>query len=837
MKSSLSRNFLLGVGVTSVAFTIIASLTAFAVFQRELAHRQISFLSEYVQERTDNLSRGFTGLLTLQHSAAELLAQDEKRLSADRADALLTQNFPLQADGTRRSRPEAFDGSVSPGGGLVYGMAAFIADAAHITEADKRVLASAYTIVSTFGPAAHGDYDNFYFFTPHNRLLMFGPDRPDHLLGYRKTAPASLDFSREEMSRIVQPRTNPQGETRCTSLQRQILEKAAARVGLACLTPAYVDGRFVGAFGSTLSANALFEDALLTRLPGASSMVIEADGRPIAYPGSMSKAGANESEVAAYSRRFKESGLPALLRRNAATHGVVVSPDGKQIVAFDRMKGPDWYFLVCYPAAAVTWSAARSASFILLLGLLGCILQTMVIVRMARRAIVQPLQQLARSCETGAASSASQALEVRLDEIGTLARALRGERDRADELFASLEQRVSERTAELEKANAEKSRFLANMSHELRTPLNGVIAVSETLEREQVSPRNVELAQLIVASGRLLERVLTDILDFSKIEAGEMRLESQPFELGQLVGRVAELHRASAQAKGVMLELAIAPEVLGTYLGDSVRLTQVLSNLLSNGVKFTSAGQVELRVDRAGEALRFAVTDSGIGFDEAVKTRLFHRFEQADVSIRRRFGGTGLGLAICRSLVSLMGGEIDATSTPGEGACFTVLLPLARIAAASAEAPVEALADPAELPGLHVLLAEDHPTNQRVVRLILEAVGVELSVVENGALALDAFGQARFDLVLMDMQMPEMDGLTATAELRALEAARGLGRTPVIMLTANALDEHVSASLAAGADLHLSKPLRAAELLDAIAALTGGAEQPGDRTSAEAKAA
>ena len=837
MKSSLSRNFLLGVGVTSVAFTIMASLTAFAVFQRELAHRQISFLSQYVQERTDNLGRGFTGLLTLQRSAVEALSRDERQLSTADVDRLMDVDFPLHADGTRRSRPEAYDGMLSRSGRFIYGMGAFIARGADVAEDEKRALVAAYPIVETFGPAAHGDYDNFYFFTPHNRLLMFGPDRPDHLRFYREKAPASLDFSREEMSLIVQPKANPWRATRCTSLQRQLQDNAAARVGLACLTPAYVDGRFVGAFGSTLSANALFKDALRSTLPGASSMVIEADGTPLAYPGAMSNGGANESEVAAYSRRIKQSGLPALLRRTGATHGVVVSPDGKEIVAYDRLKGPGWYYLVCYPAAAVTWSAARSASFILLLGLLGCILQTLAIVRMARRAIVQPLQQLARSCETGGASSSSQALEVRLDEIGTLARALRGERDRADELFASLEQRVSERTAELEKANAEKSRFLANMSHELRTPLNGVIAVSETLEREQVSPRNVELAQLIVASGRLLERVLTDILDFSKIEAGEMRLESQPFELGQLVGRVAELHRASAEAKGVALELAIAPEALGAYLGDSVRLTQVLSNLLSNGVKFTSAGQVALRVDRAGEALRFAVTDSGIGFDETAKARLFHRFEQADVSIRRRFGGTGLGLAICRSLVSLMGGEIDATSTPGQGACFTVLLPLARVAGPTAEAPVEASADPAELPGLHVLLAEDHPTNQRVVRLILEAVGVELTVVENGALALDAFAQARFDLVLMDMQMPEMDGLTATAELRALEAARGLVRTPVIMLTANALDEHVSASLAAGADLHLSKPLRAAELLDAIAALTGGAEQPDDETPEEAKAA
>ena len=830
MRTSLSRNFLLGVGLISVVFTITASLSAFAVFQRELAHRQISFLSQYVQERTDNLDRRFTGLLTLHRAAVETLQRREALLRPGEAETLIDRDFPLHADGTRRSRPEAFTGSVSRGGRLIYGMGAFIADGAHMPEAETRALTSAYPIVGSFGQAVHGDYDNFYFFTPHNRLVMFGPDRPDHLMFYREKAPASLDFSREEMSRIILPSANPTGATRCTSLQRLIQEKATARVGLACLTPAYVDGRFVGAFGSTISATALFKDAVGASLRDATSLILRSDGELLAYPGSMSAGGASEDQVAAYARRMKLLALARQVRASHAKHGVLVSADGKQIVAFGRLSGPGWYYLVTYPAMAVTLSAARSASVILALGLIASMLQTLVILRMARRAITRPLQQLATSCDARAPAAAST-LEGRGDEIGVLARALRGERDRADELLASLEQRVSERTAELEKANEEKSRFLANMSHELRTPLNGVIAVSETLAREQTSPRNAELAQLICASGRLLEQVLTDILDFSKIEAGEMRLERQPFDLTTVISRVAELHRASAEAKGVDLHWEVSQAAGGAYLGDSVRLTQVLSNLLSNAVKFTTVGRVTLKVACEDGVVRIAVADTGIGFDEAAKARLFHRFEQADVSIRRRFGGTGLGLAICQSLVTLMGGEIEAKSTPGEGATFTVRLPLPQVAAAPAAETGPALA-PEDLPGLQVLLAEDHPTNQRVVRLILEAVGVELTVVDNGALALEAFARQRFDLVLMDMQMPEMDGLTATSQLRAMEREAGAVRTPVIMLTANALDEHVQASLAAGADLHLSKPLRAAELLDAIAALTAGDAEAEARSAA-----
>jgi len=209
------------------------------------------------------------------------------------------------------------------------------------------------------------------------------------------------------------------------------------------------------------------------------------------------------------------------------------------------------------------------------------------------------------------------------------------------------------------------------------------------------------------------------------------------------------------------------------------------------------------------------VTDTGIGFGEEVKVRLFRRFEQADASIRRRFGGTGLGLAISRSLVELMGGSIDVASKEGEGSTFTVLLPLSRDVEETA-GPASERSDEFDLAGLRVLLAEDHPTNQKVVQLILESVDVEPVIVANGALAIAALKSQRFDVVLMDMQMPHLDGLAATAMLRDLEAAEGWPRTPVIMLTANALDEHVYASRQAGADLHLSKPIRAAALIEAM---------------------
>ena len=846
MGASVSQRFLLGLGITSLAFTLVTSLAAFGVFQRELEQRQIGFLSQYVQERTDNVDRRFTNLITLQKSAIDALGARMATMSERDADTLLDRQTAALPDGTRRSKDSLFDGYTDSDGGRVYGVGAFVGKAKAMSAKDKIAFAAAIPIVSRFGQAAHGDYDNFYFFAPqpYTRLVIFGPDRPDKLTYYRHDAPADLDVSGEEMSRFITPKADPTGATRCTSLQRLIQDdKGVARVATGCITPAYVKGQFVGAFGSSIELGEFLNGVVSDRLVGAETLIVRSDGELIAAPTRQLGGHRTEAQVADYEKAQGLTVLAAKLRAEHKPFGVVRSANGADIIAYGKLVGPDWYLLIRYPAAAVAWSAARSASWILLLGLLGAGLQTWILVKVARAQITRPLQTLAASC-TARNPDASSPLLLRNDEIGILARSLQGERDRGDELLASLEHRVQSRTAALERANAElehanteKSCFLANMSHELRTPLNGVIALSETLVSEQVTPRNKELAELIVSSGRLLEQVLSDILDFSKIEAGEMRIETRPFELKTAISRVAELHRASADAKGIDLFWALDPAVEGAYVGDSVRLTQVLSNLLSNAVKFTEAGEVALTVSASEQGLCFQVEDTGIGFDDGVRARLFNRFEQADVSIRRRFGGTGLGLAICRSLVELMGGKIDATSVPGQGSVFGFTLPLP-LAAAEPEAAEAADAEETmSLEGVRVLLAEDHPTNRKVIQLILDTVGVELIMVENGRLALEALERERFHIVLMDMQMPELDGLSATTQFREYEARTGAARTPVIMLTANAMDEHVKASLAAGADRHISKPVRAAELIDAVTMLVPAAMEQAEQAEEAAASA
>ncbi|HEX7758573.1 MAG TPA: ATP-binding protein [Caulobacteraceae bacterium] len=817
---SLSRRFLIGLAITSLVVTGLASVGGFLVFERELEHRQISFLGDYVRERSTNVDKLFSQLSSHHHAAALELQHRVQRLSPKDVDRLLEEHYPLQADGTRRTRPQEFDGRVSPDGSLTYGMGGYLRDAREMSAAEKADFVAAYDVVSDFGQAMHADYDNFYFFTPQTRLVMFGPDRPDRLMFYRHDAPPNLDVSGEEMAKITLPDEDPTQQTRCTNLQRLIQDNHGERLATGCITPVYANGNYVGSFGSSLELTGFFLKAIKTTLPGASNLVVTDEAELIAYPGFETPGRASPETIARYQRDLGLRTLVKAIHTDGREQGVITSPDHRSIVAFSRLTGPGWFLLVTYPNSAVTTSAALSASWVLLVGLIAAALQTALVVALARRSIVLPLQRLAAASapnDQGEIDRAAPLPETgRKDEIGVLARALQTEREKVGDTLSSLEARVLARTADLEKANAEKSRFLANMSHELRTPLNGVIAISESLAAQQTSAHGRELAELIVSSGRLLEQVLTDILDFSKIEAGEITLAREAFSMEGVVRRIAELHRASAEGKGLELDWSVDAAALGQWMGDPVRLTQVLSNLLSNAVKFTDAGSVRLQVVRFGDGVAFTVTDSGIGFDDEVKSRLFRRFEQADASIRRRFGGTGLGLAISRSLVELMGGHIDVESAPGKGSRFGFVLPLPR--AEQAQAAVETAGSEAvSLTGLRVLLAEDHPTNQKVMQLILGAAGVELDTVENGAEALDRLAARAYDLVLMDMQMPLMDGLTATRLLRERERAANTARTPVIMLTANAMDEHVRASLDAGADEHLSKPIRAADLFEAMA--------------------
>ena len=505
--------------------------------------------------------------------------------------------------------------------------------------------------------------------------------------------------------------------------------------------------------------------------------------------------------------------LPAFY--NEAMHGLAIGPDvgscgaaawsGQRIIAGDLRGHPNWQpfrDLTARAGLGSCWSEPIHGSN-------GQVLGTFALYQ---REVAEPTPEDLRLI-VQTASLTSVVIE-RSQTLQALA-----------DLNRDLERKVAERTAVANAANQAKSEFLAHMSHEIRTPMNAVLGLAQLLHRERLNPNQAAMVERIQAAGQSLLGIINDILDFSKIEAGQLRLEIRPFDLATLLHKLASLLAPTASSKGLALRVSPAPSGLGPLQGDALRLEQVLINLLGNAIKFTASGEVSLTVtaldqppaaaEPAGQRLRFAVRDTGIGISPAALTGLFQPFTQADVGITRRFGGSGLGLSICKRLVELMGGEINVESARGQGSTFWFELTFAPAMALGVETPIAPVSElPAgpRLSGLRILVVDDSPMNRDLVERLLTLEGTQVTLAGDGQQAVQLLQtpSPAYDAVLMDVQMPVMDGRTAT---RVIRDRLGLRDLPIIALTAGVLAEEQQAIRDAGVDAVLAKPLDLEQLV------------------------
>ncbi|TAL37549.1 MAG: response regulator [Phenylobacterium sp.] len=469
-------------------------------------------------------------------------------------------------------------------------------------------------------------------------------------------------------------------------------------------------------------------------------------------------------------------------------------------------------------AAAKAAEARRAAVVALTLAALAAALGLAATALVIFR-VVRPIRRISHTMTIVAEGDLERAVgdQTRGDEIGDLARALEVFRRTALEKRRVEQELIDSRVAQeaAEAGNRMKSQFVANMSHEIRTPMNGVLGLLHVLSRRGLDPGAQELVDEAIRSGRLLQRLLDDVIDLSRIEEGRLQLDPQPMDPVRALTAVVELLRPEAEAKGVALACHVVGEP-GWVTADELRLSQILLNLVGNAVKFTLAGRVDVRLlfgetDADGRRqVSCEVCDTGVGIPQASQAALFNRFTQADGATSRRFGGSGLGLTISRSLVDMMGGQMGFHSLEGQGSTFWAALHLP-----VAEPFQDETTEGGGLKGVRLLVVEDNPTNRMVAKLVLEELGAEVETADDGALGLAAVQARHFHLVLMDVQMPNMDGLEATRCIRQLPGP--VGRIPIIGLTANVLEQERASYLAAGMQAVLAKPLDMLEMAMTIA--------------------
>jgi signal transduction histidine kinase/CheY-like chemotaxis protein len=666
------------------------------------------------------------------------------------------------------------------------------------------------------------------------------------------TYPASMDIPSYNFFYEADAAHNP---SRAVVFTDAYLDPAGAGWIVSAIAPVYDQDALVAVVGIDVTLAHMVTDVLKLDVPwGGYGVLVDRQGTLLAVPAAAeSDFGVKELVDHTYvdavggdtlkPDAFKLSTRPPLAPLASA---LASSPDGmstvmlagERLVGWSTIPSTGWRLAVVVPTARIFESAntlkreALETAALLGLGVIAFYaVFLMVVYRRSQREtalVTEPLEAMRRLVRAIARGEYRQqppaAAIAELDELGRDLSQLGGQLEahldaleRRDEALRSA--RASEAAAQA--AARARGAFLANMSHEIRTPMNGVLGMLELALADEPKLSQRRTLETALRSGQSLLALINDVLDASKIDAGQLTLEAIDFPLRSMLDEVAALFRPLAAQKQLELTLEVAGDVPAGVRGDPTRLRQVLSNLLGNAVKFTERGAVKLRVERAGDQVRFEVHDTGIGIPRERQAAVFNAFTQADESTTRRYGGTGLGLSISSRLVGMMGGRLALESEPGRGSTFTFSLTLPEVAL------TPNAVEPAPRPSGHrlsVLAAEDNPINQQVLRRMLERLGHELVLVSNGVEALTLATARPFDVALFDVHMPELDGLDLTRAIRGREPPGQ--RLPILALTASAMPSDVQACRDAGMDDVLAKPYALADLDRKLKALTG--REPAD---------
>lgn len=829
---------------------VLASAAAVWSVHRHIWTDQGRSLSKYIEERGRREETRFDRVSTAQLLMRETFSHYRTHLTDDEIRIGIETYFPRAADGTHRSSDALWEGTFLQGAGFVFGSAGYMRADREFTPDRYRTFYAAFLTIAQHSVAADPKMDSLWFYTPDDDLVVYAPGRADNLEFYRRTSPPDFSPSTMPHSVVSTLEANPDAITRCTPLTRLAYMRDGEALSTGCQTPVREEGRQIGVFGTTLLMGDVFREAVLDLpVPTADLSMVSAQGDLIAHRNFLKSQDVSEDMLKETEAIIRPGMLVEHFRADGGQTGVLATNEGalfSALTGYYHMEIPDWYLVITIPQDTLFYQSIEQVSPIILLFLVISIAIISLLVWYIRKYGIEPIRLLSDHFRLGRDAPEDDNLETavlrfRQDEIGELARTLQQYKDTTEAHLRDLESVVADRTKELANAYDAKSTFLTTLSHELRTPMNGIMGVAGALHRSGLTSQQTEMVNLIQKSSEILERQLSDVLDVSKVEAGKLQLEKAPFNLKEVMEELCSFHRHAAELNGLTLSLKTDASCDAYFMLDHIRLRQIIGNLISNSIKFTEQGEITVSVranKRSGRDYEFLfeVSDTGRGMDQTSLEQIFSPFVQPIRPVDGRPSGTGLGLTIARSLVELFGGSITADSMPDKGSHFSVLLPLVRCEVGISDTlPANAdgkIAKEELTQGTRVLLAEDHHVNQRVVQLILEPLGIDVEIVENGRLAVDAFQNNAFDLILMDVRMPELDGLSAVREIRKIEAEHKLARTPVLMLSANAMTSHTEESLAAGADAHVAKPITADKLVNAIKAALYNVKEPDLREAA-----